>query len=156
MLTARGELSDRVMALEIGADDYIQKPFEPRELVARIRCILRRTNTPLKSSPEEVERIQLGKWVLDKTRRELIDPKGMIVTLSNAEFRLLMTFLRRPRQILSREQLIEDARGRGADVFDRSIDLLVSRLRQKLADDAESKLIRTIRGEGYFFDLRAD
>jgi two-component system, OmpR family, response regulator len=156
ILTARGELSDRVMALEIGADDYLQKPFEPRELVARIRCILRRTSAPLKLSQEELGRIHLGKWILDKTRRELIDPKGLIVSLSNAEFRLLMTFIRRPRQILSREQLIEDARGRGADIFDRSIDLLVSRLRQKLADDAESKLIRTIRGEGYLFDLRKE
>lgn len=157
MLTARGELSDRVMALEIGADDYIHKPFEPRELVARIRCILRRTNVPLKTSLDALARIRLGKWVLDKTRRELMDSQGLIVSLSNAEFRLLMTFLRRPSQILSREQLIEDARGRGADIFDRSIDLLVSRLRQKLADDSsESKLIRTIRGEGYFFDLRAE
>lgn len=159
MLTARSELADRVMALEIGADDYVQKPFDPRELVARIRTILRRSKSSIASLYEidTTQYIPFSKWTLDKTSRELIDAKGMVVSLSNAEFRLLMTFLKRPRQILSREQLIEDARGRGADVFDRSIDLLVSRLRQKLEDDSRDfKLIRTVRGEGYLFDLRND
>ena len=154
MLTARAELADRVVGLEVGADDYVTKPFEMRELVARIHTVLRRSRgdirrpTPATTGHE----MRFGAWRLNTTLRQLVDDEDTVVPLSNAEFRLLLTFIEHPNRVLDREMLINNARGRDLDVFDRSIDLLVSRLRQKLRDDPrDSALIRTVRGEGYVF-----
>lgn len=153
ILTARGEPADRVLGLELGADDYIVKPFDPRELVARITCILRRTRGEKPNAREQ--EITFDRWRLDRMLRQLVTPEGMVVPLSNAEFRLLWAFLEHPRQVLSRDQLMDIARSRAMDTFDRSIDLLVSRLRQKLSDDSrQPRLIKTVRGEGYFMDVR--
>ena len=156
MLTARCEAADRILGLELGADDYLTKPFEPRELVARIQSILRRTQdtpfTPENQPPEHAVR-QFDGWQLDSVLRQLRSPDGLLVPLSNAEFRLLWVFLERPGRVLNREQLLDAARGRTIEAFDRSIDLLVSRLRQKLGDSPRSpRLLKTVRGEGYVFD----
>lgn len=156
MLTARCEPTDRIIGLELGADDYMAKPFEPRELVARIQSILRRVRDD-RDAPRTDERssIRFDDWQLNGVLRQLQAPDGLVVPLSNAEFRLLWVFLERPRRVLNREQLLDAARGRSIEAFDRSIDLLVSRLRQKLGDDPKSpRLIKTVRGEGYLFDAR--
>lgn len=156
MLTARGEPADRVVGLELGADDYVVKPFDPRELVARIHTVLRRARGD-RAVPAggESERISFEGWTLDVNTRELTTPRKMVVPLSNAEFRLLWTFIERPRRVLNRDQLMDAARGQASNAYDRSIDLLVSRLRQKLDDDPrDPKLLKTIRGEGYLFDAR--
>ena len=154
MLTARCEPTDRIIGLELGADDYMAKPFEPRELVARIQTILRRVRDDREPPREEARTsIRFDNWTLHCVLRQLQAPDGLVVPLSNAEFRLLWVFLERPRRVLSREQLLDEARGRSIEAFDRSIDLLVSRLRQKLGDDPRSPaLIKTVRGEGYLFD----
>ncbi|OEC36305.1 two-component system, OmpR family, response regulator [Pseudomonas cuatrocienegasensis] len=158
MLTARCEPTDRIIGLELGADDYMAKPFEPRELVARIQSILRRVRDdrdPARREPQPTSRtcVRFDNWSLHSVLRQLQAPDGLVVPLSNAEFRLLWVFLERPRRVLSREQLLDAARGRSIEVFDRSIDLLVSRLRQKLGDDPKApQLIKTVRGEGYLFD----
>ncbi len=160
MLTARGEPADRIIGLELGADDYMAKPFEPRELVARIQSILRRIrHEPAGPAPAGTGRqrrdVRFGSWLLNGVQRQLQSRNGLVVPLSNAEFRLLWAFLERPGQVLSREQLLDVARGRAIEAFDRSIDILVSRLRQKLEEDPRSpRLIKTIRGEGYLFDAR--
>ncbi|CAG2132889.1 Transcriptional regulatory protein OmpR [Cupriavidus yeoncheonensis] len=154
MLTARAELADRVVGLEVGADDYVTKPFEMRELVARIHTVLRRSRGDARraaAAPGGHE-LRFGDWRLNTMLRQLVDGDDVVVPLSNAEFRLLLTFIEHPNRVLDRELLINQARGRGLDVFDRSIDLLVSRLRQKLRDDPrDPALIRTVRGEGYVF-----
>lgn len=154
MLTARGEISDRVVGLELGADDYLSKPFDPRELVARINAVLRRTQES--AAAEAIGNlVAFEGWQLNRTLRQLQAPDGIVVSLSNAEFKLLWVFIERPRQILSRNQLMDATHGRDIDLFDRSIDLLVSRLRQKLEANAKyPQLLRTIRGEGYIFDAR--
>lgn len=153
MLTARSESADKVLGLELGADDYVVKPFDPRELVARIHTVLRRT--PRENAVVEGEEVVFARWRLKPTLRELRAPDGTVVPLSNAEFRLLWSFLERPRRVLSRDQLMDAARGRAMEAFDRSIDLLVSRLRQKLGEDPrDPALIRTVRGEGYMLDAR--
>jgi two-component system OmpR family response regulator len=157
MLTARCEPTDRIIGLELGADDYMAKPFEPRELVARIQSILRRVRDdrdgPRTEQHQEQRSVRFDGWRLHSVLRQLHSPQGMVVPLSNAEFRLLWVFLERPRRVLSREQLLDAARGRSIEAFDRSIDLLVSRLRQKLGDDPKApRLIKTVRGEGYLFD----
>jgi two-component system, OmpR family, response regulator len=150
MLTARGAPLDRIVGLEMGADDYLAKPFEPRELLARIRSVLRRTRGSAR--PEQAARIRFGAWTLDVRARHLVDEEGLIVALSGAEFRLLSVFLERPNRILSRDQLLDLTHGRDADSFERAIDLQVSRLRQRLRDDARaSALIKTVRSEGYVF-----
>lgn len=159
MLTARGELADRVMGLELGADDYMIKPFDPRELVARIHTLLRRgrSNSQHRDSSDDGFGNLVGfeGWQLNRIARQLTTPAQMIVPLSAAEFRLLWAFITRPCRVLSRDQLMDAARGQATDAFDRSIDLLVSRLRQKLADDPRApRLLKTIRGEGYLFDAR--
>ncbi|UXY55004.1 response regulator [Pseudomonas tohonis] len=156
MLTARCEPTDRIIGLELGADDYMAKPFEPRELVARIQTILRRVRDDREGlRADQRASIRFDTWRLNGVLRQLQSPEGMVVPLSNAEFRLLWVFLERPRRVLSREQLLDAARGRSIEAFDRSIDLLVSRLRQKLGDDPRSpRLIKTVRGEGYLFDAR--
>lgn len=156
MLTARCEPTDRIIGLELGADDYMAKPFEPRELVARIQTILRRVrdDRAIPRDDEPRASIRFAGWTLQCVLRQLQSPVGLLVPLSNAEFRLLWVFLERPRRVLSREQLLDEARGRSIEAFDRSIDLLVSRLRQKLGDDPRNPtLIKTVRGEGYLFDV---
>jgi two-component system OmpR family response regulator len=154
MLTARGEAMDRVVGLELGADDYIVKPFEPRELVARIQSILRRTRGTRENHREQNEAIFLD-WRLNYVMRQLVSPQELVIPLSNAEFRLLTVFIEHPNRILSREFLLDSARGRDMDIFDRSIDILVSRVRQKLNDDSRTPtLIKTVRGEGYLFDAK--
>lgn len=153
MLTARGESADRVVGLELGADDYVVKPFDPRELVARIHTILRRARGS--STPGEQDSVQFAGWRLSHLKREVTTPAQLVVPLSNAEYRLLCAFLERPQRILSREQLMDAARGRTVEAFDRSIDLLVSRLRQKLGDDPKQpQLLKTVRGEGYLLDSK--
>ena len=158
MLTARGHFYDRVLGLENGADDYVSKPFEPRELVARIHPVLRRV---AKSGDTGVDVLRsdvvhFDGWVLHRDDRTLVSPAGLAVALSNAEFRLLSTFLQTPRRLFSRDQLMEQARGRSMDVFERSIDLLVSRLRQKLADNPDApSMIKTVRGAGYLFNVQS-
>jgi len=155
MLTARGESMDRVVGLEVGADDYIVKPFEPRELVARIQTILRRVKGGRESPKEQKNVISFNGWRLNCILRQLISPEELVIPLSNAEFRLLKVFIEHPCRVLSRDFLLDQARGRNMDLFDRSIDLLVSRLRQKLGDDSRTPgLIKTVRGEGYLFDAK--
>ncbi len=159
MLTARAELADRVVGLEVGADDYVTKPFEMRELVARIHTVLRRSRADVRRPAPAAagHEVRFGTWRLNTTLRQLVDAEDTVVPLSNAEFRLLLTFIEHPNRVLDREMLINTARGRDLDVFDRSIDLLVSRLRQKLRDDPrDSALIRTVRGEGYVFTGSVD
>lgn len=155
MLTARGETMDRVVGLEVGADDYIVKPFEPRELVARIQTILRRTKGGRGSLKEQEEVVSFLGWRFNYTLRQVISPRGLVIPLSNAEFRLLKVFVEHPGRVLSRDFLLDQARGRNMELFDRSIDLLVSRLRQKLGDDPRiPSMIKTVRGEGYLFDAK--
>jgi two-component system OmpR family response regulator len=151
MLTARGEDTDRIIGLEMGADDYLPKPFNPRELLARIKVILRRARGLGRiHSGEGGHCMRFSDWVLDLTTRNLVSPQGVVVALSGAEFRLLKVFLDRPNRVLNRDQLMELTQGQGADALDRSIDVLVSRVRQRLEDDArEPRIIKTVRGEGY-------
>jgi two-component system, OmpR family, response regulator len=151
MLTARGEPVDRILGLEMGADDYLPKPFEPRELFARIRSVLRRTHAlPPTLQMPEAQQMHFAGWTMDFTARHLINPNGVVVALSGAEFRLLKVFLDHANRVLSRDQLLNLTQGRDSDPFDRSIDLQISRLRQKLGEDARSpQIIKTVRNEGY-------
>jgi two-component system OmpR family response regulator len=151
MLTARGEDTDRIIGLEMGADDYLAKPFNPRELLARIKVILRRARGAVRMRVgEHMQRMRFADWKLDLTTRNLVSPKGVVVALSGAEFRLLKVFLERPNRVLNRDQLMELTQGQGAEALDRSIDVLVSRVRQRLEEDArEPRIIKTVRGEGY-------
>ena len=151
MLTARGEPLDRILGLEMGADDYLAKPFEPRELFARIRSVLRRTNAlPPNMVSNETQVMQFDGWRLDLMARHLLQPDGTVVALSGAEFRMLKVFLEHPNRVLNRDQLLELTQGREADPFDRSVDIQISRLRQKLSDDARTpRIIKTVRNEGY-------
>ncbi|WP_374436816.1 response regulator [Inhella sp.] len=151
MLTAIGDPASRVLGLESGADDYLPKPFEPRELVARLRAVLRR---PALGAAPAANGLAFAGWRFDRERHVLIDPQGLVLALSSAEYRLLAAFLAQPRRVLSREQLIQHTRAAGVEVNDRSIDLAVSRLRAKLGDDARAaQLLRTVRGEGYSFEV---
>lgn len=155
MLTARGESMDRVVGLEVGADDYVVKPFEPRELVARIQTILRRVRGAREKPDEERDGVSFMGWRLNYVLRQLVSPEELVIPLSNAEFRLLKVFVEHSNRVLTRDFLLDQARGRNMDLFDRSIDLLVSRLRQKLGDDSHTPgLIKTVRGEGYLFDAK--
>ena len=151
MLTARGEETDRIVGLEIGADDYLAKPFSPRELLARIKSVLRRYRSlPRNLRTEEARAIGFAGWRLDTVARHLVSPDGVVTALSGAEFRMLRIFLDRPNHVLSRDQLMVLTHGREAEPFDRSIDNQVSRLRHRLRDDpADPKIIKTVRGEGY-------
>jgi len=152
MLTARSEDTDRILGLEMGADDYLIKPFVARELLARIKAILRRTRAlpPNLQITEAGRIIAFGDWKLDTSARHLIDQEGVIVALSGAEYRLLRVFLDHPQRVLNRDQLLNLTQGRDAELFERSIDLLVSRLRQRLRDDArEPAYLKTVRSEGY-------
>lgn len=152
MLTARGEDTDRIVGLEMGADDYLPKPFNPRELVARIKNVLRRAQKSYHGAAGADLRYQFAGWTFDVTLRQLVSPAGERAPVTGAEFKLLRAFVDRPHRILSRDQLMELCAGREIDPFDRSIDVLVSRLRQRFGDDARSgAIIKTVRSEGYMF-----
>lgn len=153
MLTARGDETDRIVGLEIGADDYMSKPFSPNELLARIKALLRRARMATAGTrPDQRRSFSFEGWSLDVLKRELRNPKGVIIDLSAGEFDLLVAFLESPQRILSREQLLDAARHREPTAFDRSIDVQVSRLRRKLevSDDGDG-FIKTVRGAGYMF-----
>ncbi len=151
MLTARGEETDRIVGIEMGADDYLVKPFNPRELLARIKSILRRTRAlPPNLRPESARCLSFAGWCLDTAARLLIAPDGVATPLSGGEYRLLRILLDHPNRVLNRDQLTEMIHGREADAYDRAIDVQVSRLRQRLRDESrEPELIKTVRGEGY-------
>lgn len=154
MLTALNEETERIIGLEMGADDYLTKPFAVRELLARIRAVLRRSRMlpPNLEQAEVVQILSFGNWQLDTMARHLIDENGTMVALSGAEYRLLRAFLDHPQRVLTRDQLLNLTQGRDSDQFDRSVDLLVSRLRLRLMDDArEPRYIKTLRSEGYIF-----
>jgi two-component system, OmpR family, response regulator len=151
MLTARGEEADRIVGIEMGADDYLVKPFSPRELLARVKTILRRTRAlPPNLRPESQRCLAFAGWRLDTATRTLMAPDGVLVPLSGGEYRLLRILLEHPNRVLNRDQLVELIHGRTAEAYDRAIDVQVSRLRQRLRDDSrEPQLIKTVRGEGY-------
>lgn len=154
MLTAKGEELDRVLGLKMGADDYIPKPFSTPELLARVEAVLRRARGAAPPA-EAPKRLRFAGWVLDLDRRELCSAEGVVVPLSTGEFSLLQALVERPRRVLSREQLLDLARGRSAVAFDRSVDTQVSRLRRKIEPDAKSpEIIKTVWGGGYM--LAAD
>ena len=155
MLTARGEETDRIVGLEMGADDYVPKPFSARELLARIKVILRRARSlPPNLRPEEETEIRFGEWVLDTRQRHLVAPGGVVTPIGGAEYRLLRIFLDHPNRVLSRDQLMEMTQGREADALDRAIDVQVSRLRRRLGDGSrDAAMIKTVRGEGYVLSV---
>ncbi len=152
MLTAMGEETDRILGLEMGADDYLPKPFNPRELLARIKSVMRRTALlPDESQADGREAHFLG-WILDLQQHHLISPDQIIVPLSGGEFRLLRVFVEHSGRVLSRDQLLEFTQGRESNPFDRSIDVLVGRIRKRLNEDSKSpQMLHTVRGEGYLF-----
>ena len=156
LLTAKGEAMDRIIGLEIGADDYVVKPFEPRELVARIRSVLRRAVKGNGGAPVvEDELFEFEGWQLDPLKRRLTSPEGALVSISSVEFRLLMAFLEHPRQVLDRDRLLDMVQGREAHLFDRAVDNQVSRLRRKVEVDSRNPtMIQTVWGGGYM--LAAD
>lgn len=150
LLTAKGEATDRIVGLEMGADDYVVKPFEPRELVARIRSVLRRAQSVPADNAKEDWPYRFEGWMLDPLKRRLTDPEGAMVPISTAEFRLLRAFVDHPRQVLDRDQLLDMVQGRTAHLFDRAMDNQVSRLRRKIESDSRNpELILTVRGGGY-------
>lgn len=149
MLSALGSDTDRIIGLEIGADDYLAKPCNPRELLARVRALLRRQQTGEKSPARDSHLYEFAGWRLDVLRRDLRDPTGIFIDLSDGEFALLRSFVEHPQRVLSRDQLLEFAHGNTREVYDRAIDSQISRLRRKLNERAHAELIRTIRNEGY-------
>lgn len=150
MLSAMGEETDRIVGLELGADDYLPKPCSPRELLARTKAVLRRRReTP--ASEAAASCIEFDGWSLDLVRRELRSAMGVVVNLSGGEFHLLRVLVERPGRVLTRDQLLDLARGPSSEAFDRAIDVQISRLRRKLEDGAGRDPIRTVRGEGYMF-----
>ena len=154
MLSAMGEDTDRIVGLELGADDYLAKPCNPRELLARVRAVLRRAEQRSSVNAGSAG-CEFAGWRLDLVRRELRSPQGVVVNLSSGEFSLLRALVERPQRVLSRDQLLEFARGRDTDAFDRAIDVQISRLRRKLDDGGGGhELIRTIRNEGYMFTAK--
>jgi two-component system OmpR family response regulator len=158
MLTARGEELDRIVGLEVGADDYLGKPFNPRELLARISAVLRRTNTlPPRLRGPAAERYKFGEWTCNASQREIIGEDGLAVPLSSGEFKLLMALMERTKISLSREQLLDITKGRDSEVFDRSIDNQVSRLRHKIEKDPKNpRYIKTVWGGGYMFTAKVE
>jgi len=155
MLSARGEPVDRVIGLELGADDYLAKPCNPRELLARVRAVMRRRREPRVAEDSLGAACEFAGWRLDLVRHELRSPQGVVVNLSSGEFSLLRAFVERPQRVLTRDQLLEFARGPQSDSFDRAIDVQISRLRRKLEDSGGAvELIRTVRSEGYIFTPR--
>ena len=152
MLTAMGEDADRIVGLEMGADDYLPKPFNPRELLARIKAVLRRINPQRPPGAAVGDVARFDGWILELGPRRLLSPTGDEIELSTGEYELLHAFITHPRRVLSRDQLLDLARGRSAVPFDRSIDIQVMRLRRKIeADPKEPRLIKTVRGGGYIF-----
>ena len=153
LLTARGEEVDRIIGLEMGADDYLPQPFSPRELVARIAAVLRRTHAlPPRQLPPEAGRVRFGDWVLDTGQLELIGSDGMATPLSSGEFRMLQALLERPKIALTRNQLLDLTKGKDAELYDRSVDNHISRLRKKLEPDPKNpRYIKTVWGGGYMF-----
>lgn len=155
MLTALGEEADRIVGLEVGADDYLPKPFNPRELLARIRAVLRRSGDTAEQDGGNGERprvLTFEGWQIDLAARELRDPEGTLVTLTSGEFDMLEAFAERPQQILSRDQLADLTTGRSLGPFDRSIDVALSRLRRKLGEDPKNpRMFKTVRHGGYYF-----
>ncbi len=151
MLTAMAEETDRIIGLELGADDYVTKPFNPRELLARIRAVLRRTGEVEGRVQEHTAKTySFSGWVLETARRRLADPAGVEVAITGGEYDLLLALLDRPNRVLTRDMLLDLLRGRQAGPFDRAIDVAVSRLRRKLEDDGRNaQLIKTVRGGGY-------
>ena len=150
LLTAKGEAMDRIIGLEIGADDYVVKPFDPRELVARIKTVLRRGQRNGQRLDDEVSGYSFDGWKLDIIKRRLTDPDNVVVPISTAEFKLLLAFVNHAGQVLSRDQLLDLAHGREAHLFDRAIDNQISRLRKKIeVDNRNPKLIKTVWGGGY-------
>ncbi len=148
MLTALAEDSDRISGLELGADDYLAKPFNPRELLARIRAVLRRSGE--RPTEASARFIHFAGWMLDPVRRRLLNPDGVEVALTGGEFELLTTLVERANRVLTRDMLLELLRGRQAGPFDRAIDVAISRLRRKLEDSGrQAQLIKTVRGGGY-------
>ncbi|WP_085709833.1 MULTISPECIES: response regulator [unclassified Pseudomonas] len=156
MLTAMAELSDRIVGLELGADDYLTKPFAPQELLARVRALQRRAGELGQRTSEPARPVMtFAGWHLDITCRELRSPEGVMIPMSGGEFDLLLVFLEHPQRILTREQLIDLTHGQGHDAFDRSIDVQVSRLRRKIEPDSKRPdLIRTVRNGGYMFTAK--
>ncbi|HYG89707.1 MAG TPA: response regulator [Azospirillum sp.] len=152
MLTAMGEETDRIIGLEMGADDYLAKPFSPRELLARIKAVLRRVSTPQAVGGDGAKTLRFEGWSLDLAKRELRSADGVLVQLSAGEYDLLVAFVEHPQRVLTRDQLLDLARGRAAVPFDRSVDVQVSRLRRKIEPDpTDPTLIKTVRGGGYLF-----
>lgn len=158
MLTAKGDPVDRIIGLEMGADDYLAKPFDPRELLARIRSILRRARAlPADTEINVPESFGFSGWRLNTRQRDLSAPDGVVVPLSGAEYRLLLIFLQNPNAVLSRDQLSNFTFGHDADPLDRTIDMQVSRLRERLRDEArEPAIIKTVRGKGYVLAVRVE
>ncbi|MBF0285311.1 MAG: response regulator [Magnetococcales bacterium] len=157
MLTARAEETDRIVGLEMGADDYLPKPFNPRELLARVKSVLRRARaTPLSRAPQEPKGFRFGGWTLDLAARRLNTPDGVLVPLSRSEFLLLRIFIAHPRQVLDRDKIMTLYKGREADPDDRGIDVQVGRLRKRLADGLSEEVIRTVWGQGYMMDVDVD
>jgi two-component system OmpR family response regulator len=153
MLSAMGEDTDRIIGLELGADDYLSKPCNPRELLARVRAVLRR---PREEPGVTGPALHFAGWRLDLLRRELTRPDGDQVMLSAGEFALLRAFAERPGRVMTRDQLLERARGSDTEVFDRAMDVQISRLRKKLDDGSGLEMIQTLRGEGYMFDVKVE
>ena len=152
LLTALSDDADKIVGLEMGADDYISKPFNARVLLARLKAVLRRCDNEVSTTPEEAQvvAITFGDWTLDMYQREIVDQDNVATALSAAEYKLLQVFLQRPQRILSRDQLLDLTHGREAKAFDRSIDNLTSRLRRKIEQDTNApKIIKTVRGGGY-------
>ncbi|MBX3594733.1 response regulator transcription factor [Sphingomonas sp.] len=154
LLSAIGEEIDRIVGLEMGADDYLAKPANPRELLARVRSVLRRARGGGREQSPAAERTSLrfAGWRLDSIGRQLTDPDDVVINLSDGEFRLLLALAEHPRRVLTRDQLLDLSRGVNAEHFDRAIDVQMSRLRKKLARPGTEDLIRTIRNEGYLFN----
>jgi two-component system OmpR family response regulator len=150
MLTAMAEDTDRIIGLELGADDYVPKPFNPRELLARIRAVLRRGSESERRSEQNGQLLRFGGWTLDPTRRQLMNPDGVDVPLTGGEYDLLAALVDRANRVLTRDMLLDLLRGRQAGPFDRAIDVAISRLRRKLEDKGRNaQLIKTVRGGGY-------
>jgi two-component system OmpR family response regulator len=151
MLTAMGEETDRIIGLELGADDYVPKPFNPRELLARVRAVLRRAgDAPMSRHEPGARSLRFADWTLEPARRRLLNPEGAEVALTGGEYDLLLALVERPHRVLTRDMLLDLLRGRQAGPFDRAIDVAISRLRRKLEDDGRNaQLIKTVRGGGY-------
>jgi two-component system OmpR family response regulator len=158
MLTARGEDTDRIVGLEVGADDYLPKPFNPRELLARVKSVLRRAKSlPANLRRDEVRSFRFAGWTLEVATRNLTSPEGVVIALSGTDFKLLRVLLDHAGRVLTRDQLIDLMLSRDAGPFDRALDVQVSRLRHRLGDDAkEPTLIKTVRGQGYVFAARVE